>query len=759
MRQQAQFRVEELDCAEEVLALRRLLAGQPGVIELDFDVLRGRMVVTLDDERTSPPQIVARVAQGGMHARPWVRGMTNDGMTNDGMTLLVRHSSFRHSSFLDGCVRHRREALTIAAGVLLGLGFAVHWLASGDITAVLADQAFGTESSGVPWAARVIYLASIVAGAWFVLPRAWQALRRLRADMNLLMIVAVLGAAWLGQWSEAASVACLFSLALLLEQWSLGRARRAIEALIEVTSPTARLIPDGGEAAQAEEVPVEEVAVGNRVLVRPGEKIPLDGRVFAGTSDVNEAPITGEPLPRTKQPGDEVFAGTINGEGVLQIEVTHAAADTTLARIVHMVEEAQARRAPTQQWVETFAQYYTPAMMVAAALIAVVPPLLLGRPWTPWTPWFYQALVVLVIACPCALVISTPVSIVSALTAAMRHGVLVKGGRYLEEAARLRAVALDKTGTLTYGRPKVEQIVCFNGHTIAEVLSRAAAMEAHSQHPIARAILRRAEADGVPIAQADDYRVLPGKGAEGTFDGRPFWIGSHRFLHEKMAEEPPEVHEQALRLEDAGHTVIAVGNAQHVCGLISLADELRPGMRETLADLRRAGIEQIVMLTGDHAKTAAEVAQAAGVDAFHADLLPQDKARHVESLRGTHRHVAMIGDGVNDAPAMAAASLGIAMAAMGSDTAIETADVALMSDDLSKVPWLVRHGRRTLGIVRQNIGFALGVKAIFLALAAAGAGSLWMAIAADMGASLLVVFNGLRLLAKGSGVDSREHRA
>jgi Cd2+/Zn2+-exporting ATPase len=732
MRQKALFRVAELDCAEEVLALRRMLQGAPGVLELEFHVLRGRMDVTYDDEQASVADIVTRVAQGGMHASAWL----------DSPLRQVAAAPATAAAWLR---IDARTGLTLASGLLLALAFAVHWTAVGDLSAVLGESVSLAETGAIGWVVRTLYLASVVGGAWFVVPKAWHALRRRRADMNLLMTVAVIGAVWLGEWFEAASVSFLFSLALLLEQWSLGRARMAIAALVEIAPPAARVVPSGLDASAAVEMPVEQVSVGSRVVVRPGEKLPLDGHVVAGVSDVNEAPITGEPLPRTKQPGDEVFAGTINGEGLLEFEVTRVAADTTLARIVHMVEEAQARRAPTQQWVETFAQYYTPAMMALAVLIAVVPPLLLRH---AWTPWFYQALVVLVIACPCALVISTPVSIVSALTAAMRNGVLIKGGRYLEEASRLKAIALDKTGTLTLGRPKVEQIVAFYGHSEAEVLSRAAAMEAHSQHPIAGAILRRAEAEGVSVVHAEEYRTLPGKGAEGIFDGRPFWIGSHRFLHEKMTDEPADVHARALQLEDAGHTVIAVGNDQHVCGLISLADELRPGVRQTLDATRAAGAERIVMLTGDHAKTAAEVARAAGVDAYQADLLPQEKAQHVESLRRRYGHAAMIGDGVNDAPAMAVASLGIAMAAMGSDTAIETADAALMSDDLDRVPWLIQHGQRTRRVVWQNIGFALGVKATFLVLAAVGAGSLWMAIAADMGASLLVVFNGLRLLSR-----------
>ena len=407
-----------------------------------------------------------------------------------------------------------------------------------------------------------------------------------------------------------------------------------------------------------------------------------------------------------------------------------------------MVEEAQSRRAPSEQWVERFAKYYTPAMMVLAAAVVVVPPLFFSAVWVEWV---YRGLVILVIACPCALVISTPVSIVSGMTAAARNGVLIKGGMYLEAAGRLRALALDKTGTLTYGHPEVQQVVPFNSHTPKELLERAAAMEAHSEHPLARAILRKAQDEGIVVSGAEEFQAIKGKGAEAKIDGKPFWIGSHRLMEEK-GQETAEVHDKAKELEDAGHSVVAIGNAQHVCGLVSVADGVRDNASEAVRMIKRLGVRKVVMLTGDNKGTANAVAKAAGVDEFQAELLPEDKVEAAESLVSRFGNVAMIGDGVNDAPAMAVATFGIAMGAIGTDAAIETADIALMSDDLSKLPWLIRHSRRTLKIIKQNITFALGLKLVFIALAIFGKASLWMAIAADTGASLLVISNGLRLL-------------
>jgi Cd2+/Zn2+-exporting ATPase len=413
-----------------------------------------------------------------------------------------------------------------------------------------------------------------------------------------------------------------------------------------------------------------------------------------------------------------------------------------LARIIHMVEQAQARRAKSQQWVDKFAHYYTPLMIALAVAIAVLPPLLYDGQWLRWV---YQSLVILVIACPCALVISTPVSIVSALTAAARNGVLIKGGVFLELAGGLKAIAMDKTGTLTQGRPEVQRIVPLNGHTDDELLRRAAALEAHSEHPIARAILRKAEAMGVTLPPIEGFRAFKGRGAEAQVEGRRFWIGSHRLM-EEMGQETAAVHALAEEMEDAGNTVVAIGNDDHVCGLISVADGVRDNSADAVSSMKASGVRHVVMLTGDNEGTAKAIAQLAKVDEFKAELLPEDKVSAVESLVSQYGKVAMIGDGINDAPAMAAATLGIAMGAMGTDAAIETADIALMADDLTKVGWLIRHSRRALTIVKQNIVFALGLKAVFIGLALAGVATLWMAIAADMGASLLVIFNGLRLL-------------
>jgi Cd2+/Zn2+-exporting ATPase len=442
-----------------------------------------------------------------------------------------------------------------------------------------------------------------------------------------------------------------------------------------------------------------------------------------------------------KDAGAEVFAGTINGDGLLEVRSTKPAFDTTLAHIIRLVGEAQSRRAPSEQWVERFARVYTPAVLALAVLVLFLLPVF----DVPWTQAFKQALVMLVIACPCALVISTPVSIVAALAAAARNGVLIKAGLYVETPARLRAVALDKTGTLTEGQPTVVEVVPLSGHDEKELLERAAALEAHSTHPLARAIMTYARSRSIEVRPAEDYQILQGKGATGNFNGRSYWLGSHRYLEERGQESPGD-HKHLESLASAGRTVVVVGQDHHVCGFIALADAIRPAARQVIEDLRSSGIEHVIMLTGDNRETAESVARATGVDEFRAELLPADKVVEVEALVARYGSVAMVGDGVNDAPALGRSTLGIAMGAAGSDAAIETADIALMTDDLTRLSWLVQHARRTLAVIRQNITFSLVVKAVFMVLALSGFTSLWPAIAADTGASLLVIFNGLRLL-------------
>jgi Cd2+/Zn2+-exporting ATPase len=721
------FKVRGMDCAEEVAVLQRAVGPVVGgEAHLAFDILNGTMTVDLAQETVSEAAVRQAVARTGMQALPWQEASA----TARAETVWQRHG---------------RTTLCLASGLLLASGFLWHALRHGSVLEALAAGDSGGHA--FPLASILLYLGAVVSGAWFIAPKALYAAQTFRPDMNLLMMVAVVGAIVIREWFEAAAVTFLFALALLLESWSVGRARRAIKALVDLSPPTARCrVPDNQAVI---EQPVAAVPVGTTVLVRPGEKIPLDGVVTEGSTAVNQAPITGESKPVSKAAGDEVYAGTINGDGAFAFQTTKRAADTTLAHIIHLVEEAHTRRAPSEQWVEKFARIYTPAMLALAVLIAVLPPLMFGGAWGTWV---YEALVILVIACPCALVISTPVSIVAGLTAAAREGVLIKGGAYLEAPARLRVIAFDKTGTLTHGRPTVQEVLPLDGHTERNLLAHAAALEAHSGHPLARAILEHAAAFDLTSPPAVNVTALQGKGAEGIIDGTRFWIGSHRLM-EELGVESAAFHAMATRLADAGHSLVAIGNAGHICGLISLADSVRPVAPDVVHALKRLGLTQVVMLSGDNQGTAQAVAAATGVDACWAELLPEDKVQLVEDLGHQFGAVAMVGDGVNDAPAMAAASIGIAMGAMGSDAAIETADIALMSDDLLKLPWLIRHARRTLAVIQQNIVFALGVKLLFIGLAAAGLATLWLAIAADMGASLVVIGNGLRLLQEHTAID------
>jgi Cd2+/Zn2+-exporting ATPase len=483
------------------------------------------------------------------------------------------------------------------------------------------------------------------------------------------------------------------------------------------------------------------VAVGDTIIVKPGEKIPLDGRVAAGVSHVNQAPVTGESLPIDKGPGDDVFAGTINGRGALEVVVTRPRRDTTLARIIHLVERAQAQRAPSQAFVDRFARWYTPAVLALALGIATIPPLA----GAPAGPWLYRALVLLVISCPCALVISTPVSIVSALAAAARKGVLIKGGVHLERTGAVRCVAFDKTGTLTKGRVHVTEVEALDGVSADAVLGLAASLELRSEHPIGRAIVRRAEAAGITLAAGDSFQALPGRGAEARIAGTTAVVGNHR-LFEERGLCSPTIHDRLDALAARGRTAVLVARGGETIGVIGVADELRESGRDAIDLLRQHGVSRVALLTGDNAETANAIAREIGVDEVRAELLPEDKVLAIEDLRRRYGTVAMVGDGVNDAPALATADVGIAMGAAGSDAALETADVALMADELLKIPYAVRLSRATVRNIRMNIAFSLGLKAVFLGLAVVGAATLWMAVVADMGASLIVIANGLRLL-------------
>ena len=689
------FRVEGMDCHEEVAILQRRLGGLKGLEALEADVLGQRLRIKYDAAALSTAAIAEAVAQTGMRA--WLETE---------QTVPPSAGSWR-------------DHLVLASGAAFAAGLVVQTLVP----------------SVPPWP---LYLLSAVCGGIPVGRRAWTSVRSQVLDINVLMVVAVIGAIGIGEWTEAASVVFLFALAQLLETRAMERARGAIRALMELAPAEARLRRNGREQSVA----IDEVRVGDTVLVHPGEKIPLDGRVSAGASAVNQAPVTGESLPVDKAPGDDVFGGTINGRGALDVEVTRLRQDSTIARIIHLVERAQAQRAPSQAFVERFARVYTPVVLVIAVLVALLPPLVADG---AWTTWFYRSLVLLVISCPCALVISTPVSVVSALAAAARKGVLIKGGARLEELAAVTCVAFDKTGTLTRGRLHVTGIHPFEGQDADDLLRTAAALESRSEHPVGQAIVRRAAGLESVRPDVDGFHAIPGRGAEGRVQGELVFAGNVQLMTERGLHSD-EIEATVARVGADGGTPIFVARGGSVVGAIAVADEPRQAAREALDLLRANGIERIAMLTGDNPVAAAAVGRALGIDDVRANLLPEDKVAAVAALRTQYGSLAMVGDGVNDAPALATADVGIAMGAAGTAAALETADIALMADELPKISYAVRLSRATVRNIRFNIGFSLVLKAAFLLLAIAGIATLWMAVAADMGASLLVIANALRLL-------------
>ncbi len=727
-----------MDCGEEVSLLRGRLSRMKGIRDLSFDVIQARMTVEYNAEKVKPAEIESAVAALGMRCLPW------EEVPRENASLWARHG---------------RHILTVVSGVALAGGMALQAIHSGDLVQSLLAHQHGHHD--LPLAAMVLFQVAMITGAIHALPKAWASLRALRPDMNLLVVLSLMGATALGEWTEAATLSFLFSLAAMLETWSMARARDAISKLLQVTPQVASVIHEGSEHGRHDggqhehAMPVEQVPVGALVRVKPGERIPCDGEVERGEALVNQALITGESAAVEKRAGDQVFAGTINENGMIEVRTTHGASDTTLSRMIRMVEESQSRRAPSEQFVEKFTRHYTPAVLLLAFSVAFLPPMLAGG---SWSEWFYQGMVILLISCPCALVISTPVSVVAALTSAARQGVLVKGGAFLEEAAKVKAVAFDKTGILTLGKPRVEELAPLNGRGRTEILERLARLEQASEHPLAQAILRYAAQNGVSQVATESFRALQGRGAEAEIDGETFWVGSARLLREKgLATEQAE--REIARLTDAEHTVVACGTEHEAWALVAVTDPPRQEARPVLERLRKSGIGRLIMLTGDNQATAKSIANAVGVTEVQAELLPEDKATAVVELLRRHRHVAMVGDGVNDAQALSFASLGITLGRQGSDVAKETADVVFMSNDLTRLPFLVDHARRTVRIIKENIGFALATKLLFLGAALMGMATLWMAVAADMGATFIVTFNGLRLLrAKGwQPVGSTEH--
>ncbi|MCP4727438.1 MAG: cadmium-translocating P-type ATPase [bacterium] len=720
------YKIRDMDCGEEIAMIKKVLVPVLGDEKLlHFDLLDNKLTVEIPSgTEINNDRIVEIISGTGMKAEPCDSSYSKEREE-------IEESFWKQNI---------RSILFAFSASLLLTGFLIHSFSLGLLEAFSGE--YYTRGSITETIVKVLYFASAVIGGRYIFPKAWFSLRKLRPDMNLLMSIAVVGAFIIGEWFEAAFVIFLFSLALLLESWSIGRARNAIKTLIELKPQSAKV--KDTETGKISELPVEKISVGSHLLISPGEKIPLDGKVISGESYINQSAITGESVPVFKSAGDDVFAGTVNEEGLIEIVTSKSVDDTTLARIIELVEKARSNRAHTEQWVDRFAAYYTPAMIFLAIIIATAPPVILGQ---SWMEWIYQALVILVIGCPCALVISTPVSIVAALTTASRNGILIKGGIYLETLSRLKTIAFDKTGTLTYGKPVVRKVVSMNDHTEAEILKYASALEVHSTHPVAKAIVEHTRKKEIDFTPAEEFRLKMGMGAEGSIGGRMFCIGSTRLMKENGLDTP-EYLERISALEEQGITAVALCEKEHICAIIGISDEVRSNSAETVKELKRSGIERIIMLTGDNQKTALSVSTMTGIEDFRAGLFPEEKAKAIEKLGRETGNTAMVGDGINDAPAMAAASIGIAMGDIGSDSAIETSDITLMSGNIERLPWLIRHSHKTLNIIKQNIIFALGLKLLFVILAIAGLATLWMAIAADMGASLLVIFNALRLLNK-----------
>ena len=690
------FKIEGMDCREEVAMLERRFKHLAGLEDFSADLMGQRLHVKYDAAKLSAAAIAGAVADTGMRA--WLEHEEPIAVGEQGL--------------------RRRQLAVVASGILLAAGLAA------DVWRV----------GGAAWLFALSFAIALPLPA----RRAWRAIRVGSLDINVLMMIAATGAVALGQLSEAAAVVFLFAVAQTLEARTLDRARSAIRALMDLT-PTEAIVRD---ATGERRVDVDAIAPGAVIVVRPGDKIPLDGEVVAGESFVNQAPVTGESLPVDKAIGDVVFAGTINGRGALEVRVTRVRRDTTLARIIHLVERAQAQRAPAQALVERFARIYTPAVIVLAVTVALVPPVVAHM---PWHDAIYRALVLLVVSCPCALVISTPVSVVAALAGAARKGVLIKGGVHLERTSAVKCVAFDKTGTLTRGVPEVVDVVSLNGAAVTSILALAASVEQRSTHPIAHAILAHAASRDVSSMPADDVAAMSGRGTEGRVGGARVLLGNHR-LFEERGLCSPDLHARVVASSSGGETPVLVARDEQPIGMIMIADRARESGRDAVEMLRRQGVNRVVMLTGDSRGTAQALARQLGVDDWRAELLPEDKVTAVEELRRTYGSVAMVGDGVNDAPALATADVGIAMGAAGSAAALETADVALMADELLKIPYTFRLSRATVRNIKANLAISIVMKAAFVVAALAGVATLWMAIVADTGASVVVIANALRLL-------------
>ena len=765
------YRIENMDCPTEEMLIRNKFKNQSGVINLEFNLIQRTLAVTHNLTSTAP--LEAALAEIGMQAvRSTVPGTQTSVLLITNMCCPTEENLIRNKlSGMPGIagldfnmvqrlltLQHAPEVLPtiLAALKLLGLEAQVQEEESPETISVPAKptnwwpmvvsgvsatsaEAVHWWNGGFHWTVAALALLAILSGGLPTYKKGLIALRNRNLNMNALMSLAVTGAILIGQWPEAAMVMFLFALAEIIEVKTMDRARNAIRGLMDLAPETATVRqPDGSW----KEVPAKSIELGAIIRVRPGERIALDGDVVSGSSTVNQSPITGESLPVEKTENDPVFAGTINESGSLEYRVSALAANTTLARIIHAVEAAQSSRAPTQRFIDRFASVYTPAVFAVALAVAVVPPLVFGLVWSEWV---YKALVLLVVACPCALVISTPVTIVSGLATAARKGILIKGGVYLEGGHNLAILALDKTGTITHGKPEQTDFMVFDGDE-SRVRQLAVSLADRSDHPVSKAIARASQGvDLIPFAVAD-FAAVPGRGVRGEIDGHLYQLGNHRLINE-LGLMTSQLEERLDKLESQGKTVVMLATESEVLALFAVADTVKETSRLAIAELHKLGVKTM-MLTGDNQHTAEAIARQVGIDEARGNQLPEDKLGTIELLLSPTHKVGMVGDGINDAPALARADIGFAMGAAGTDTAIETADVALMDDDLRKIPTFLRLSRTTANILTQNIVLALGIKAVFIVLTFTGHTTMWMAVFADMGASLLVIFNGLRLLHK-----------
>ncbi len=695
------FLIKNMDCPTEEGLIRRKLGGMSSVLNLDFNLVQRKLTVEYRPEAL--PQILAALKSLDFVAQ------IVDGETQEN-NLSPQDSD------------QTNWWPMVISGIAAVAAETVYWL-----------------NGGFHWSVAILALVAIITSGLPTYKKGLIALRNFNLNMNALMAIAVTGAMLIGQWPEAAMVMFLFALAEIIEAKSLDRARNAISGLMDLAPETATVRQADGSW---EDIPAFAVALDALVRVKPGERIALDGAVVSGRSTVNQSPITGESLPVEKGEKDPVFAGTINQSGSFVYRVTALADNSTLARIIHAVEAAQGNRAPTQRFVDRFAQIYTPTVIIVALGMVLIPPLAFGA---DWLEWIYRALVLLVVACPCALVISTPVTIVSGLANAARKGILIKGGVYLEQGRKLTTLALDKTGTLTYGKPEQTDFINI-GDDKRQIYGLAMSLASRSDHPVSQAIARAAQKDDLPVQEIVDFTAIPGRGVSGRMADQLYYLGNHRLINE-LGLLTAALEKQLDELEQQGKTVVLLVTETAVLGIFAVADTVRPTSYQAVAELHRLGVNTVI-LTGDNPHTADAIARQVGIDEAYGNQLPEDKLQTIAALLGQNKTVGMVGDGINDAPALARADIGFAMGAAGTDTAIETADVALMDDDLRKLPTFIRLSRATSAILAQNIIFALSIKVIFIALTFAGHATMWMAVFADMGASLIVVFNGLRLLRK-----------